>query len=458
MNTQEVMEVTIFVKPKNELPNEIGSPISPVDYVNKYGADVNVMLNVLNKVKKAGLTVKDINYFSRSVKLQGTVENLNKFFKVNLTVDGNFKSHTEIPHLETGIESVHGLNTHPVAKPHFRVKKHFTGITYTPKTIAEAYDFPTGLDGTGAVIGIIELGGGFSDSDVTQISKDSNVDKLSVTAVLVDGGTNTTGSDADGEVDLDYQLAGIIAPKSKLQVYFAPNTNQGFLDAITKAIKDNVDVISISWGGPENSWSTTDLTQFNNAFKSAGLLGIPVCVASGDNGSDDGVGDGKQHVDFPGSSPYVLCCGGTSLTGSGEVVWNDGYGNGQGGGGVSSFFKKLSYQSQIHNNMRTCPDVAGNADQNNGYNVLINGQYQDIGGTSAVAPLYAGLLALCRQKLGKKIGFINNLIYKMSIGTFNDITVGTNGYYHANKGYDYCTGLGSPNGTQILEYLTKSTS
>jgi kumamolisin len=147
----------------------------------------------------------------------------------------------------------------------------------------------------------------------------------------VDGGHNHPGSDADGEVMLDIEVAGASAPKSKVVVYFAPNTDQGLLDAIIKAVHDkhhNPSVISISWGGPESAWTTQALQAFDQAFQDAAAIGVTVCCAAGDNGSADGVSDGLQHVDFPASSPFALACGGTSLEASGktissEPVWDD---------------------------------------------------------------------------------------------------------------------------------------
>ena len=120
---------------------------------------------------------------------------------------------------------------------------------------------------------------------------------------------------------LDIEAVGAIAPQANIAVYFGPNTDAGFLDAITTAIHDTTNkpsVISISWGGPESSWTQQSLTAFDSAFQAAAAMGITVCVASGDNGSSDGVQDGADHVDFPASSPHVLACGGTSLKVSGK--------------------------------------------------------------------------------------------------------------------------------------------
>ncbi len=279
----------------------------------------------------------------------------------------------------------------------------------------------------------------------------------------------------DGEVVLDIQVAGAIAPGANIAVYFAPNTDQGFLNAINAAIHDTVrkpSVISISWGSAENTWTPQALNAYNAAFHDAALLGISVCVAAGDNGSSDGQSDGLNHVDFPASSPWVLSCGGTRLAANGttiesETVWNDGTNGGATGGGISSHFSAPAYQSHLHlpkpsgtvnPSGRGVPDVAAVADPETGYLVFIDGQENVIGGTSAVAPLWAGLIALCNEQLGQNLGWFHPALY----GTVSqhkalrDITSGTNGAYNAGPGWDCCTGLGTPNGHAILALLKKA--
>jgi kumamolisin len=267
---------------------------------------------------------------------------------------------------------------------------------------------------------------------------------------------------------LDIEVAGAIAPKSKIVVYFAPNTDQGFIQAITNAAHDTVNkpsVISVSWGGPEAAWRGSTRTAMSNAIRDAGLMGVTVTVASGDNGSADGVQDGKVHVDFPASSPFALACGGTRLQGSNgtissETVWNDGPDSAT-GGGVSDSFPLPSYQAKAnvpHSKNkpkfagRGVPDVAGDADPNSGYKVRVDGQNMVVGGTSAVAPLWAGLIALMNQRLGRTVGFMNPALYTAAngAGAFHDITIGNNGAFAAAKGWDPCTGLGTPDGAHVL--------
>jgi kumamolisin len=269
---------------------------------------------------------------------------------------------------------------------------------------------------------------------------------------------------------LDIEVAGAIAPRSRIVVYFAPNTDAGFLNAITSAIHDTRNkpsIISISWGGPESTWTQQAMTSFDEAFQSAAVLGITVCVASGDGGSSDGAADDAVHVDFPASSPHVLACGGTSLSVSGdaiasETVWNDGQQGGSTGGGVSTFFGRPTWQTALKLTAasgattplakRGVPDVSGDADPQSGYVVRVDGSDTVIGGTSAVAPLWAGLLARLNAAKGSPVGFVNATLYG-SPSSLNDIQSGDNGAYRASPGWDACTGLGSPNGQALAKLL-----
>src|SRR4029077_3438103 len=184
---------------------------------------------------------------------------------------------------------------------------------------------PDTANGAGQCIAIIELGGGYRTADLRAYFKSVNLKMPKVTAIGVDGGKNAPTGDpnsADGEVALDIEVAGAVAPGAKIAVYFAPNTDRGFLDAITTAVHDKKrkpSVISISWGAAEANWTAQAMQSFDQAFQAAAVMGVTVCCASGDNGSPDGEQDGKNHVDFPASSPFALGCGGTRLVGSGTA-------------------------------------------------------------------------------------------------------------------------------------------
>jgi kumamolisin len=375
-----------------------------------------------------------------------------------------------------------GLDARPQAK--VRLRRHVEGVSpkaagdtsYTASAVAKLYSFPTAGTGLGQTVAIIELGGGYRASDLSAYFSKLKISPApSVTAVGVDGARNLpvgNPNSADGEVLLDIEVVGAVAPKAKIAVYFGPNTDQGFLDAITTAIHDNVrkpSVVSISWGGAESTWTAQALTSYDQAFQDAALLGVSVCCASGDDGSTDNVTDGASHVDFPASSPNVLACGGTRLESTAgkitkEVVWNHGAGSGASGGGVSDHFPLPSYQSAAkvpvsvnppHFKGRGVPDISGDADPATGYQIHVDGRDAVFGGTSAVAPLWAALIAILNQQLGKPVGFLNTALYSKGASGLRDIISGTNGAFSAGAGWDACTGLGSPSGTALLAALKK---
>jgi kumamolisin len=380
------------------------------------------------------------------------------------------------------VEAVLGLDNRPQAQPHFRVRKRraktaaaVAPTSYTPPQIAHAYKWPAKASGAGQTIGIIELGGGYSQRDLTTYFKALGRPAPAITTVSVDGGKNApskTGG-SDGEVMLDIEVAAAVAPGAKIVMYFTPNTDQGFTDAIATAVHDATNkpsVISISWGGPEATWTKQAMTVLDAACQSAAALGISITVAAGDNGSTDGAKG--NNVDFPASSPHVLSCGGTKLDANGskivsEVVWNElAHKDGATGGGVSNFFALPTWQANakvpkpsVHTGGRGVPDVAGCADPMTGYQVRYDGVPTVLGGTSAVAPLWAGLIAVANHQLGSQVGFINPAIYAAKAASaFNDITVGNNGAFSAGPGWDACTGLGSPNATKLIPLLAAAGS
>ena len=457
--------------------------LSREDFANKHGADAADLAAVHKFASAHGLTVVHEHAARRTVVLSGTVEQFNAAFSVQLQQfahpGGTYRGRTgaiQLPQeLDGVVEGVLGLDNRPQAQPHFRMRPAGNGgkkradaampVSFTPTQVASLYGFPSGT-GEGQCVAIIELGGGFRPADLKAYFTGLDVGSPKVSAVSVDHGKNASTGDAngpDGEVMLDIEMVGSIAPAANIVVYFTPNTDAGFLDAVTTAIHDATNkpsVISISWGGPESAWTPQAMTAMDDAFQVAATMGITVCVASGDSGSTDGVGDGSDHVDFPASSPYALGCGGTSMQATltaitSEVVWNDGANGGASGGGISSFFPTPAWQtgkSAAHSNgtsialtKRGVPDVAGDADPGTGYNVRIDGTNTVIGGTSAVAPLWAGLIARINQTTGTPAGYLNPMLYSKPQG-LRDIISGSNGDFEAAKGWDACTGLGTPNG------------
>ncbi len=478
----------------NKLPPAQRSYITYEEFEAIHGADPNDVQKIREFAKEFDLTVEGVSVAAGTVILSGNVKSLNKAFGVEIQnyqhSDFSYRGHDGAVHVPGNlidiVTAVLGLDNLPQTRPHFRIYREETSlkrssagaVSYTPSQVAKFYDFPTNINCKDQCIGIIELGGGYNASNLDQYFSSLRTAPPVITAVSINGAINQPTGNAngpDGEVDLDIEVAAVVAPGARIVVYFAPNTDAGFLNAITTAIHDKANkpsVISISWGGPESSWTMQAMQAMNNAFQEAASLGVTVCCAAGDNGSTDGVSDGSFHVDFPASSPFVLACGGTRLIALGnaierEVVWNDGTNGGATGGGVSDVFNLPVWQASAHvppsenpggRVGRGVPDVAGDADPATGYQVLVDGQQLAIGGTSAVAPLWAGLIAIANQTMGHPVGFINPVLYSIPTkdNAFRDITSGDNDAdgtgqtYKAGLGWDACTGLGSPNGGNLI--------
>lgn len=504
-DANEVLDVTVRVRRRQSLNALVSTEatvktiLSRRELASAYGADPAEMRRVEAFASEYDLTVVQRSLARRSLVIRGTVAQMSQAFGVSLQLyratDGTeFRGRSGPVNVPAGlvdnIEGVFGLDNRPAASAHFQIYKpeaaqggivyHAAGTSFTPPQLAKLYNYPANVTGKGQCIGIIELGGGFRTADIKAYFQSLGLKAPTVKAVAVDGGRNapSTADGADGEVMLDIEVAGGIAHEAKIVVYFAPNTDKGFLDAITTALHDTQNkpsVISISWGSAEKNWTQQSLTSFNQAFESAAALGVTICAAAGDTGSDDGVGDGQAHVDFPSSSPFVLACGGTKLIASGdsivsEVVWHESKASAT-GGGISDVFDLPAYQQASHvppsandgkRVGRGVPDVAAVADPATGYAVRVDGQNFVIGGTSAVAPLMAGLIALINQQLGKAAGFIHPTIYTHT-NAFRDVTQGDNSTttggkgYMANPGWDACTGLGVADGQQLATVLTTPT-
>jgi kumamolisin len=509
------IEVTLITRRRAALPAELvlgPATLTQEQFAQQHGTDPADLDLVRDALARHGIEATETDAGCRWVKASGTITTLAETFGAELSM-------VRSPHLVTGgglaehryregglripaelagiVLAVLGLDNRPQARPHFRIAPAVApavtagaaagpaaaaATSYTPPQVAGFYQFPPGTDGTGRTLAILEFGGGFASSDLDSYFSGLAIPTPSVTAASVDGSVNQPGQDpngADGEVLLDIEVAGSIAPGAAQIVYFAPNTDQGFVDAVTSAVHASPTpaAVSISWGESEDSWTAQARTALDQAIEDAAALGVTVCVAAGDNGSSDGVSDGASHTDFPASSPHALACGGTSLRGdpatgaiTSETVWNDGSGGGATGGGVSDVFPVPSWQATAGVPVRAgggsatgrgVPDVAGNADPDTGYQVLVDGQSIVVGGTSAVAPLWSALVCRLAQATNKSLGLIQTLLYAgitpgTDVAGVHDITSGNNGAYSAGPGWDACTGLGTPTGTTLLTRLSQA--
>ncbi|MEU9119337.1 S53 family peptidase [Streptomyces sp. NPDC048506] len=492
------IEATVMLRRRASVPRDLivgPDTISQPELAQRYGADPTDVALVREVLSRHGLEVTDVDMAARSAKVTGSVDEMSAAFGTQLTRTASpdpiggapvEHRHREGPlhvpaELDGVVVAVLGLDDRPQARPHLRhARARGRQISYKPSELATVYRFPEGTDGTGQTLAIIELGGGFAQSELDTYFRSLDLPKMpKVTAVKVGTAHNVPGGDpdgADGEVLLDIEVAGALAPGAEQKVYFAHNTDRGFVQAVSQAVHATPTpaALSISWGAPEIFWTEQARAVFDEALADAAALGVTVCVAAGDNGSGDGVDDGKPHTDFPASSPHALACGGTRLdadprTGRirSEQVWG-GTDGGATGGGVSEAFRLPSWQDAAgvpHNGGgpgRGVPDVSGVADPATGYEVLVDGRPSVIGGTSAVAPLWAALTCRLVEALGRPLGMLHPLLYAgatpghTSPG-FREITTGTNGDFSAAPGWNACTGLGVPVGTELLASLRELT-
>ncbi|MFQ4150264.1 S53 family peptidase [Arthrobacter sp. LAPM80] len=495
-DADQIIEVTLILRRQEPIPAEsLVRPMAHEDFAARHGASSSDLDLVTGTLTDLGARIIESDAASRRVRISGTVDLLSRLFGTSLenvtsrAPDGNATVHRQrtgfltVPAALDGVvTAVLGLDDRPQARAQFKPAAA-APVSYTPPELGKVYGFPPQTDGSGHIISILELGGGYIDADLATYFQGLGIPAPSVSAVGVDGGTNQPINDpnsADGEVMLDIEVAGALAPKAEIIVYFAPNTDAGFVDALSAAAHASPapTAISISWGQSEDDWTQQALTAFDQALADAAALGVTVTAAAGDNGSPDGATDGKDHADFPASSPHALACGGTRLeadpatgTITSETVWNENPHSAT-GGGYSDKFPVPPWQSGVvsagkngkkhpKKRGRGVPDVSGVADPQTGYKVRVDGQDLVFGGTSAVAPLWAALTVRLAQAAGHRFGLLQPALYNTTgpgkpAAGFRDITNGNNGTFRASAGWDPCTGLGSPDGTALLKLIRGS--
>jgi kumamolisin len=521
----KIIQVTVVLRPPPDGEREVRqllaqyhavtdrrplAPLASEDFGRLRDAAPNDVEEVVTYARTSGLTVAAIQTDRRTVELTGPAGLFFKAFGVRLQrfrVGGSvYRGYTGSLFAPVGlvarIRAILGFDTRPLFEtrtPDRRVSRSpqgtpgYTATGYTPPEVARMYGLPALTRGAGECIAIIEMndpdedgaaiGGGYSPTELATYFAGLGVSP-SVTAIGVAGGANLPGISAgtDDEVTLDIEIAGSIASRAHIAVYFAPNTDPGWLAALGAAIHDRErkpSVLSISWAGDERDtiWLPSVKDATNDLFVDATLRSITICVASGDYGSS---GDlpletpPGPHVFFPGSNPYALACGGTKITTKdgmimSEVVWKS-YGQAS-GGGVSIYYDLPTYQASAGvplapdgSTGRGVPDVAGDADYDSGYQVRwVDGTTGVAGGTSCVAPLYAAIIAVTngyrRTKGFPPLGFVHPLLYsRAGVRLFFDVVSGDNdldglGVYSAHKGWDACTGLGAPRLQKMMGIL-----
>ncbi len=473
--SEQEMDLTLA-----RIQNREIKPLTDEEFNDRFGADPEAMKRVKKFAEDYGLKVEESDLDSGKVLLRGKVKDFNEAFKVQLD---DFKGplgvcrerfgNISVPrNIATDVLGVLGLEDRPFAhadvvryKPPGPFHPRING-GITPVDAANAYSFPSETTGKGQGVAILQFGGGLDLKDTAAYFQQRGMKMPEIEIVTVDGAKMKSGQSADDEVALDTQVLGSVAPEAKQTVIFAPNSEQGFLDAITRATfakpgEQSNSAISISWGAPESMWSQQAMENMHIAFKKAALKGITVFAATGDNGAKNGTD--RFTADYPASDSMVLATGGTELTLKpdgkieSEKTWADS------GGGISEsnpipeFQKEVKLPANANKNEKTgrgVPDVAGNANPATGYMIRVHGVESRMAGTSAVSPLYAGLVLRMNQSLGQRVGYLNPFLYKNGgSDIFRDMTTGNNGGYEAGPGWDAATGWGVLNGTKLLEAM-----
>jgi len=470
--TRIVLIITLRRKKKLDLRALGGQRLTHAAYAAEYGAAAEDAALVEDFVRKAGLKALKFDLAMRTLTVSGRLSDIEMAFQI--TIHGKKKGRRvyrvssdeiSIPASLSGVVTgVFGIDDYPMFErksPKISFDSLSAASTwYTPPQLASLYGYPA-TSGKGQCIGIIELIGGYDPADMTAYFQQLNIPLPNIKPVFLDTKTN------DGpttEATMDIQIASSVAPGANTIVYFAENQTANYLSALKQIVNDQTNmpsVISISYASVEDPNDSAMLDEFNEVFKTAAALHITVCVSSGDEGADAGVGDGQLHVYFPACSPFVLACGGTSVLSAGgaitsETVWNDQNGSAS-GGGVSAYFPKPDYQANAGVPEtpagfagRGIPDVAADADKNTGLFALVGGGRYNVGGTSASAPMIAGLIARLNEQQGARLGQVNARFYANPGGTCRDILSGNNFIagtqtgYQAGPGWDACTGLGVP--------------
>jgi kumamolisin len=461
----ETVDVTMVLKPANAIdPSKV---LPRLQATQLHGASLDAMTVAAAFAAAHGLQVVEANTAARTVKLRGKASDMTAAFNTQTqrakTADGvEYRARQGAIYVPADlapfVEAVLGIDNHPLAKP--RVLRRDLQAGFLPTAVAKAYEFPQ-VSSKCFGIAYLELGGGYDPQSLAgYMQQELGISAtVNVTVIGTDGATNQTGSDADGEVQLDLLIGAAICPEANHVLGFGVNTTAGFYNILSALVHDtahNIVAIGISWGSAEEGWPPQARNAFEMLAQQAAAMGITITAAAGDSGSGDGVGDGRPHTDCPGCCPSILCCGGTQLlvnadgSWAAEQVWNDGQNGGATGGGISKAFAVPAYQKNLKNLPgRGVPDVAGVASPMTGWRVWVNGQPQIIGGTSAVAPMMAAFKVLLTSALGKKIGLLQPLFYA-NPAAFRGVLNGTNGAYNAGPGWNPCCGVGTPRGTRIV--------
>jgi kumamolisin len=464
-------------------------------FTSRYSANPDDAAMVKDELEKLGLHIYDVSPVTRSMHVSGTVQQLNAAFNVALGTyesddQGQFRGregYVSVPAPLAGIVTgIFGLDDRRMAQ-HKNAPDQAIVAALAPADLETRYQFPPG-NAAGQAIAIAEFGGTYSGSDMQAFCQKYDLGDPDIKLLPLGLRAGQQLPDHSGELMMDVEIIAALCPKASISVYFVQSNQKGWidlLDAITKIEPPPV-TVSVSYGLAEDSrnWSGVAVTEINQRLQSVAMLGVTVCVSSGDDGAGEQMNDGLAHVNFPASSPFVLSVGGTMLTGTppAEVVWwvapgdqSQGGEGGSSGGGVSTVFLRPAWQTVNVKSLnaggidgRVVPDVAALAGPPY-YDLFIGGQDWPGGGTSAATPLWAALLARVSAVLPdpSQRRFLTPLLYKAAPGgpaagatVCTDIKSGDNHSpgvpegYPAGVGYDAVSGWGTPLGAPIVQLLS----
>jgi kumamolisin len=428
---------------------------------------------------EAGVAVRSIDVTSRRMEIEAPARVLTALFHADVWLynDGvrTFRARTgtlRVPRLiAPWTRAIVGFDQRPLPI-RAAVASDNGAAALWPSQVAALYGVPLDRDVSRQCVGVIVLGGGYRAEDLTTAMTGTGRRPPQIVEVSVDGAVNNFGDNdrADEEIALDLQVLAALMPGARIVIYFAANNQQALADALDKAVHDSVNdpkVISVSWGGPEVHWTSPRREALNAALCDAVRLRVSVVAATGDDLATCNEPDGRAHVWFPASSPYVLGCAGTSIdlindAIADERVWN--IGSAGTGGGVSDFFPVAAFQSNSGVPLsvstgsagRGVPDVTAMASETPGYRIVVNGDVRNLGGTSAATPLWAGVLAIANSSRSTPVGLIAPYLYT-NPGLTRPIRHGDNKQngvgYTAGADWSACAGLGAPIGARLLEGL-----
>lgn len=367
--------------------------------------------------------------------------------------------------LQDTVQTVLGLQTvhHPRTMERYaKVRGPATTHSITghnPVDFAHIYGADSLPTASTVTVGVITQGD--VSQTITDLNAFTNQNSLpQVNSEVVTVGSGSTDTSGVGEWNLDTQsIIGMSGGVQKLVLYTADTMSFADLtSAMNAAVNDatnNPRVINMSFGACEFQGSATQAE--DQVFQNAIAIGMTFSASSGDDGANCDK-NGTYGVADPASSPHVVAVGGTTLNTSAgnyvaESAWSDG------GGGISTFQPKPSWQTMVSGNFRSVPDVAFDGDPSSGALILVNGSTHQIGGTSLSSPIFVGAWARILAD-NPSLTFAAPYLYQnLTAGDYNDVTTGSNataqsgGNYSAGNGFDQTTGFGSFKMAQVASDL-----